>query len=191
MTIIEAYFTLMEFPEHSFSFVAKQFLYFINLFNTNNDINRDSNGKFDRNRVFLDLKGVITILNNAWGFWCDNANDTGDLVNLLKAAVERWLGGLEGLKKIETYLEIFNMAFGLNKTEKFDYFFLIFFNFFQFFSIFFNFCHFFSIFFNFFSIFFIFVQFCSIFFYFYLFFSIFQLFNFFQFFSYVVILPVK
>jgi len=68
----------------------------------------------------LDLKSIIAILNIAWGFHCDNvAVDEGiDKIALLKAAVERWLLSSIGIKQLDSFLNVFNIAFGLGKTAE-------------------------------------------------------------------------
>ena len=132
LKIIEGYFFLMDFPEHSLSFKAKQFLLFINLMNSS----LDSSIEFDKNTVNstnfdvfnenskniyeINLKSIINILNYAWNFFCDNLNEESlDPVSLMKASVERWLQSFVSPKKIEGFLAIFNVAFGMNKLEKY------------------------------------------------------------------------
>ncbi len=124
----------MDFPEHSLSFTAKQFLLFINLLNSSlnssiefdkdtiNSLNFDvfHDNSENSNIIQIDLKSIIIILNYAWNFFCDNYNEESvDSISLLKASVERWLQSFVSDKKIEGFLSIFNVAFGMNKEEKY------------------------------------------------------------------------
>lgn len=129
LRIIEAYFFLMEFDEHSLSFQAKKFLFSINLLNSslytslesNQNLSQLDNLSESRKNYCqtIDLKSIVTILNYAWGLFCHNPNEeTLDEISLIKAAIERWLQSFATPKKMDVFLKIFNVAFGLSQTDR-------------------------------------------------------------------------